>query len=92
MGDMRAADGNESEEKSAQCEEKSPHIEENRCRGYPRTSSSFARITLAITEGDASKWRVRSVATPRGVSNRDAHDIDSLASVVRLLHSMAIRG
>ena len=47
---------------------------------------------MAITEGDASKWRVRSVASPRGVSNRDAHEIDSLASFVRLLHAMAVRG
>ena len=52
----------------------------------------LAKITSAIAEGDGSKWRVRPAAPPRGASSRNAQEIDSSASFVRLLHSMMVRG
>ena len=52
----------------------------------------LAKITSAIAEGDGSKWRVRPAAPPRGASSRDAHEINSPASFVRLLHWVMVRG
>ena len=54
---------------------------------FAKRHPELARITSAIAEGDGSKWRVRPSAPPRGVKSRDALEIDSSASFVRLLRS-----
>jgi len=51
----------------------------------------LAKITSAIAEGDGSKWRVWPTGC-RGASSRNAQEIDSSASFVRLLHSMMASG
>ncbi len=51
----------------------------------------LAKITSAIAEGDGSKWRVLPTGC-RGASSRNAQEIDSSASFVRMLHSMMVMG
>ena len=57
---------------------------------FSRRHPELAQIASAIAECDGSKWRVWPAAPAKQASSRNADEIDSRASFVRLLRSMMV--